>query len=107
MTPDPAIVTVYKQLDYMAEALTKVEQQMAEQIDPRSFGQLEGAVKALADRVSELTDDMEGMRRDLRALTGVLSEAKGGWRTLAWLAGAAAAAGSVVTWIVTHIKFQP
>ena len=31
-----------------------------------------------------------------------LSEARGGWRTLMWLGGAAAALGGLITWVLTH-----
>lgn len=35
-----------------------------------------------------------------------LSEAKGGWRTLMWLGGAAAGIGGVLTWASQHLTFR-
>lgn len=98
---------VYKQLDYLAQEMTKLEAELAEQIDPRTFGQLEGAVKSLTEKVGTLATDVEGMRTELRALTGVLAEAKGGWRVVMLLGGAGAALGGAITWALQHIKVSP
>lgn len=35
-----------------------------------------------------------------------LSEAKGGWRTLMWLGGAAAGLGGLATWASQHLTFR-
>lgn len=35
-----------------------------------------------------------------------LSEAKGGWRTLMWLGGAAASLGGALAWAAQHITFR-
>lgn len=73
---------------------------MAEQIDPRDFGQLEGAVKALTSKMGDLTEDVETLSKKVDALTNLLTEAKGGWRALMWVAGASATLGGAVVAIV-------
>jgi hypothetical protein len=46
------------------------------------------------------------MDERLEAMEQQLAEARGGWRTLMWLGGAAAGLGSVVTWAMSHVRLQ-
>ena len=82
----------YQQLDYMAEQLTQMETQM---IDPREFGRLETEVAQIKLKQGQMDEKLD-------LVLTKLSEATGGWRTLMWMGGAAAAVGSVVTWVATH-----
>ena len=50
---------------------------------------------------------LAGLSDQVNALTHTLSEAKGGWKTLMWLGGAAAAIGGFVTWALNHLTFNP
>lgn len=90
---------VYRQMDYLAEQLTNVEQQM---IDPREFGRLEGAVTALKTEVDQIKAKQTQMDEKLDLVLDKLSEAKGGWRLLMWLGGAGATLGALITWLATH-----
>ena len=74
-------------------------------IDARSFGQLEGEVKALTHMMAEQNKALAAMKEQLNEVNATLSEAKGGWRTLVWIGGASASASAAVTWVINHMKF--
>ncbi len=96
---------VYKQLDYLAGQLTQME---AEMIDPREFGRLEGAVTALKADVDQLKGDVKDLSGKMDEVLDKLSEAKGGWKLLMAMGGAAATLGGLITWFATHtIHFGP
>jgi uncharacterized coiled-coil protein SlyX len=82
-------------------------------IDARAFGQLEGEVKALAQTLEAQNKTleaqnatMEAMKRQMDAISATLSEARGGWKTLIWIAGASASAAGVLTWLLQHVSFK-
>jgi len=77
--------------------ITALEERM---IDPRDFGRLEQQVASLSQQVATLQET-------LAAINTTLNEAKGGWRALMMLGGAGAAAGSLITWALSHIKVLP
>lgn len=95
---------VYKQLDYLSDALTKMEEQM---IDPREFGRLEGAVAALKTEMNEVKDRQAAIDGKLDQVLTKLSEAKGGWRLLMLLGGAGATLGAGLTWVLSHLHIAP
>lgn len=90
---------VYRQLDYLAEQLTKVETVM---IDPVAFGELKGAVASLKTELDGVKERQAQMDSKLDQVLARLSEAKGGWRALMLLGGAGATLGGFVTWFFTH-----
>lgn len=57
---------------------------------------------SLNKHVSELEKRIQTVDSKLDEVLKKLSEAKGGWRTLMWLGGAAATIGSILTWFATH-----
>ena len=62
-------------------------------IDPREFGKLEAEVQSLRTQVSAL-------QSDVRELLELANQSKGGF----WIGmSIAAALGSVVSWVATHI----
>ena len=95
---------VYKQLDYMAETVSRLEESM---IDPREFGRLEGAVSALKTELDSVKDRQVAIDGKLDQVLEKLSEAKGGWRLLMALGGAAASLGAGLTWVVSHLHIAP
>lgn len=98
MSPsDPGYV--YRQLDLLTNELGRV---MAEQVDPREFGKLEGAVEALKVDVDSLKTDVKDLSKKLDQVLDKLNEAKGGWRALMMLGGAGATLGTIVTYLLTH-----
>lgn len=44
--------------------------------------------------------------KQLAEILDKLSEARGGWRTLMWLGGAAGALGGLITWASQHLTFR-
>lgn len=70
-------------------------------------------IARLEERMATMDRDMraqtariEAMQEQLAQVLTALSEAKGGWRTLMWLGGAAATAGGLVVWALTHLQFK-
>ena len=90
---------IHKQLDYMAAAVSRLEESM---IDPHEFGRLEGAVAALKTELDSVKDRQVAIDGKLDQVLDKLSEAKGGWRLLMALGGAAATLGGIITWFATH-----
>ncbi len=66
----------------------------------REYGQLEQQVEHLTKQVEHLTTTVE-------AMNVLMQEARGGWRTLAWLGGMSATVGGFASWASSHIKFTP
>lgn len=91
---------VHRSMDYLADQLTQIEGRMSEQIDPRDFGRMEGAVEALSSKMGALTDEVDSLNKKVDNLTALITEARGGWRALMWVAGASATAGGAVVAIV-------
>lgn len=90
---------VYRQMDYLAGQVTKMEEAM---IDPREFGRLENSVDNLKKEVDDIKAKQTLMDAKLDQVLERLSEAKGGWRALMLLGGAGATLGGFVTWFFTH-----
>lgn len=90
---------VFAQLDYLAGTLTQLEERM---IDPREFGRLEGAVDALKDELGAVKIKQAQIDEKLDLVLEKLTEAKGGWKLLMALGGAAATLGAVLSWFASH-----
>jgi phage shock protein A len=66
-------------------------------LDPqRDIGRLEA-------KVEQLEKTVEQMDEKLDQLMAYMSEARGSWKTVMALGGFAAAVGSGITWVVTHL----
>lgn len=83
-----------------------MESVMTDPVDPRDFGKLEGAVSALADKVAALTSDVESLSKQVKTLTDLMSEARGGWRAVAGVAGVAGTLGAAITWFSQHVTLK-
>jgi hypothetical protein len=95
----PPESAVQRQIDYLGDVLAQLEDKM---IDPREFGRLEGAVAALKTELDSVKDRQVAIDGKLDQVLDKLSEAKGGWRLLMALGGAAATLGGIITWFATH-----
>lgn len=73
-------------------------------IDARDFGRLEGEVQALRDMITAQNLTLASLQKELASVNQMLSEARGGWKTLLWLGGASATMGSAVTWAFQHLQ---
>lgn len=76
------------------------------EISARAFGHLEAEVTALTELVRAQTLAMTAMAMRMDLMNATLTEARGGWRMLLLIGGAAATAGSVLSWIFSHMEFR-
>jgi len=67
----------------------------------RDLGKHDAQIEALERDMQEMKADLRRMFSKLDQISETLSEAKGGWRTLMWVAGCSAAAGGLIA------KFLP
>jgi prefoldin subunit 5 len=70
----------------------------------RDFGRLEAEVVALKAQNARLEANQERMNEKLDLLVTAVTEAKGGWKMLLAIGGAAAATGAVVTKMILWFK---
>lgn len=70
-------------------------------------------IARLEERMATMDRDMraqsaklDDMRQQLEQVLAALSEAKGGWRTLMLLGGAAASAGGLISWALSHVQIR-
>lgn len=78
--------TVQTQMEYLAQAITEIEEKM---IDPIDYGLLKGKVEALEQKIDNLNGKVD-------QLVHLASEGKGGIRAL-WFAGSIIA--GVLGWV--------
>lgn len=76
-------------------------------IDPVEFGEIKGKVDALALRLTQFEARQAQMDQKLDIVLDKLAEAKGGWKTLMLLGGAASTLGAALSWVVAHAKGMP
>lgn len=74
--------------------------------DSIQIARLEERMQTLARDLESQTEQMGAMRAQLEQVLTALSEARGGWRTLMLLGGAAAGAGSLMTLAINHLVFK-
>lgn len=61
-------------------------------------------IRHLQSDMDKMVDDMEEIKKAIIEINKTLSEAKGGWKMLLAVGGAAGVVGSGVTWLVSHWK---
>lgn len=75
---------------------------MAE-IDLQEFGRLQAQVEQLLESNRLLTESVVTMSAAIQSMQLQMAEAKGGWKLLMAIGGAAASAGGLISWLVTHL----
>lgn len=70
------------------------------------IGRLEAEVAHMTAIVAELKASNKKMSEKLDEIVAVLAEARGGWRTMMWMGGAAASLGAALSWFATHIQWK-
>ncbi len=63
-------------------------------------------IARLEVHLGHLRDRQELMDKQLSDIVHILSEAKGGWRTLMWVGGACSVASGALAWLATHITWK-
>lgn len=61
-------------------------------------------IRHLQSDMDKMVDDMEEIKKAIIEINKTLSEAKGGWKMLLAVGGAAGVVGSGITWLVSHWK---
>jgi prefoldin subunit 5 len=61
-------------------------------------------IRHLQADMDKMVDDMEEIKKAIIEINKTLSEAKGGWKMLLAVGGAAGVVGSGITWLVSHWK---
>jgi hypothetical protein len=75
-------------------------------IDPQEFGRLQAQVDQLLESNRINTATLETMSEAVHSIQLQMAEAKGGWKTLVFLGGAAASLGGAVSWVLAHITWK-
>ena len=66
----------------------------------------EAEIAELKVKVDHLEASLEKMSIKIDALHETIAQAKGGWRTLMALGGAAAGIGAAAAWMVEHLAWR-
>jgi len=61
-----------------------------------ALGRHEAHIDAMKGVQATQAEDIKSIKDDIHAIREMLAEAKGGWRTLMWVAGTAGATGAVL-----------
>jgi hypothetical protein len=70
-------------------------------IDPQEFGRLQAQVEILLQSNKVMADTLETMAVSLQAMRLEMAEARGGWKLMMALGGAAASLGGLISWALT------
>lgn len=74
--------------------------------DSLQIARLEERMATMDRDLKEQTRQLIELHQQLAQVLETLSEARGGWRTLMWLAGVSSAAGGFVTWALINLQFK-
>lgn len=75
--------------------------------DPIAFGRLQAQVEELQRNQEQIMLLLSKLTGDMAAVREQLVEARGGWKLMMGLGGAAASLGGVISWAITHIRIGP
>lgn len=76
-------------------------------IDLVEYGELRGAVAALQTQIQQITERQSRIDGKLDTVISELSQAKGGWRVMMLVGGAASSLGAGFTWVLQHLGGKP
>ncbi len=92
---------ILHQLDIVAKQLEGRDHTM---IDPVEFGEIKGAVASLQSQVADIRARQTAIDQKLDLVLDKLAEARGGWKVLMLLGGAAGSLGAGISWVAAHWK---
>lgn len=75
-----------------------------EQQNTIALAQLQVEVAYMKAAIARLDDSNSELQQKLDKVLAQLAEARGGWRTLMLIGGAAGTLGSAVTWLVSQVR---
>lgn len=70
------------------------------------IARLQVKVDHLTENLAELTKAMQLLAEKVEGIGETLTEAKGGWRMLMLVGGAAGSVGAFLSWIATHVSLK-
>lgn len=76
-------------------------------IDLVEYGELRGAVAALQTQITQITERQTRIDEKLDRVISELAHAKGGWKVMMLLGGAASSAGAALTYALQHMAGKP
>lgn len=71
-----------------------------------NIGVLQEQMRSVMQSLADQKAVNEAQSKQLADILTQLSQARGGWRTLMWLGGAAGTLGGVLTWASQHVVFR-
>ena len=74
---------------------------MTDQSLERVIGGLEAQVHSMGNAIALLTNKVDTLNAKLGAVENTLAEARGGWKTLIWIAGAAGSLGAALSYLAS------
>jgi hypothetical protein len=77
------------------------------EVNPQEFGRLQAEVAELRRDQEQIMVLLSKMTADVAAMREQMAEARGGWKLMMGLGGAAATLGGIVSWVIQHVRWGP
>lgn len=74
--------------------------------DSVQIARLEERMRSMDADLKAQTEALTALQEQMSQVLEKLNEAKGGWRLLMWLGGAAATLGAALSWAASHITVK-
>jgi methyl-accepting chemotaxis protein len=75
------------------------------EINPERFGELRAEVASQRREIDRMAVALEQMTAALNEIKQTMSEARGGWRAIAYVAGISSTFTGALTWIISHFRW--
>jgi len=72
------------------------------EFNPMEFGRLQAQVETLLKSDAEKTELLRALHQDVTAMRLQMAEARGGWKLMMLLGGAAASLGGGISWVLSN-----
>jgi hypothetical protein len=73
------------------------------EIDPVEFGALKAELAAQRRDLDRMATQLSELASSVQRIERTISEARGGWRAIAWVAGFSGTLGAGVSWVLNHL----
>jgi len=72
-------------------------------INPVEFGALKAELAAQRRDIDRIVGRLDELTQSVQKIEKTLSEARGGWKALAWVSGISGSFGAAMTWVANHL----
>ena len=72
-------------------------------INPVEFGVLKAELAAQRRDIDRIVGRLDELTQSVQKIEKMLSEARGGWKALAWVSGISGSLGAAMTWVANHL----